>query len=95
MTNITHEFKANVGDKIRSYDFKPMADRGDCWVEGIVIEKGMTANGWPGYTINVTKRMWSGEIEEFERDGVIPTMTPFQIYGFGEFENRITKVEAA
>jgi len=34
------ENTANVGDTIRAYDFRPMSDRPDSYLEGEVIEKG-------------------------------------------------------
>lgn len=27
-----------IGDKIRSYDFKPMRGRGDCYMDGVVTQ---------------------------------------------------------
>ena len=27
-----------IGDKIRSYDFKPMPDHGDCYMDGVVTQ---------------------------------------------------------
>ena len=54
-----HMNKAEIGDVVRSFDFQPMPDRGDCFVEGIVIDKdaGM-------YEIVVQKRVFAGKIEE-------------------------------
>ena len=31
---------ANVGDVIKAYDFKPMEGRPDCFMTGIVLDKG-------------------------------------------------------
>ena len=46
--------KVNVGDVIRSYDFKPMVGREDCFVEG-VVEKVSQEMGYSAYKITVTK----------------------------------------
>jgi hypothetical protein len=50
--------KVNVGDTIRSYDFKPMVGREDCFVEG-VVERVTTEQGYKAYKITVTKDSWS------------------------------------
>lgn len=48
----------NRGDVIRSYDFKPMVGREDCFVEGVVA--GVTTEqGYSAYKISVTKDSWS------------------------------------
>ena len=39
-TNWKHELKAEVGDTIRAYDWQPMPDRGDSYIEGVVTGKG-------------------------------------------------------
>ena len=50
--------KVNVGDTIRSYDFKPMVGREDCFVEG-VVERMTNEHGYDAYKITVTKDSWS------------------------------------
>ena len=50
--------KVNAGDVIRSYDFKPMVGREDCFVEGIV-ERETNENGYNAFKITVTKDSWS------------------------------------
>ena len=47
----------NTGDVIRSYDFKPMLGREDCFVEGMVIE-ATVEQGYLAYKIRVTKDSW-------------------------------------
>ena len=87
------ENTAEIGDMIKSIDFKPMADRPTSFIVGKVVEKGITANGFAGFTVQVTKRVWGGE--EIEADGGLSTkdviMTPFEMF-FGDFDNRITKI---
>ena len=50
--------KVNVGDVIRSYDFKPMLGREDCFVEG-VVERETNEQGYDAYKITVIKDSWS------------------------------------
>ena len=43
------------GDTIRSYDFKPMVGRDDCYVEGRVVDCADRNQGFQAYKIIVTK----------------------------------------
>jgi hypothetical protein len=52
---------AMVGDVIRSYDFKPMVGREDCFVEGKVIEANNKEHGYSAFKILVSKEVFSGE----------------------------------
>ena len=79
-----HKHKAIVGDIVRSYDFKPMADRGDSYIEGIVIEKTEST-----YKIAVQKRVFAGEVESVEVGEYV--ITYFE-QTFMEYEGRITKL---
>lgn len=48
--------QVQVRDIIRSYDFKPMVGREDCYVEGEVLERNAVAEcGYNAYKICVTK----------------------------------------
>lgn len=47
--------QVQVRDVIRSYDFKPMVGRGDCFVEGEVLDVNNTENGYQAYKIKVTR----------------------------------------
>lgn len=50
--------KIVFGDFIRSYDFKPMLGREDCFVEGQVL--GLTnEQGYEAFKIRVSKDSWS------------------------------------
>ncbi len=64
MTNtnkLMFENTAKVGDKIRAYDFAPRSERGDCYLEGIVTEKGMLdSKTYYSYKIKITKVVWNG-----------------------------------
>ena len=79
-----HKHTAIVGDIVRSYDFKPMADRGDSYIEGIVIEKTNST-----YSIAVQKRVFAGEVEPVEVGEYV--VTHFK-QTFMEYEGRITKL---
>ena len=52
---------AVVGDFIRAYDFKPVFGRGDCFVEGQVVESNNTENGYSAFKIRVSKEVFSGD----------------------------------
>lgn len=82
-----HKHIALVGDIVRSYDFQPMPDRGECYVEGVVISK----TGY-SYTIAVQKRVFAGEVETVAVGEIVET--PFKTF-FGEWEGRISKHSVA
>ena len=85
------ENTANVGDTIRAYDFRPMPDRPDTYVDGRVeskgsifveIEEGRKVYVCDGYTIHC----------HYDTDGVregIKIHIPFEIGGPSEFDNRV------
>ena len=52
--------QVQVKDIIRSYDFKPMVGRTDCFVEGEVLETNNTENGYQAYKIRVTRDVFDG-----------------------------------
>ena len=55
-TNLMFENTANVGDKIRAYDFAPTKKVGDYYLEGIVTDKGMLdGKDYYSYKIKITK----------------------------------------
>ena len=59
-----------TGDVIRSYDFKPMLGRDDCYVEGMVIE-ATVEQGYLAYKIRVTKDSWNEGDDETGRFGKV------------------------
>jgi hypothetical protein len=85
MTTFNHEITAQIGDTIRSYDFQPMEGRGQCFVEGIVINKHDFM-----YEIAVQKRVWDDELEAVQSGETV--QTPWSMV-MGEYEDRITKLE--
>lgn len=44
-----------IGDIIRAYDFKPMIGRDDCYIEGRVIDRDTTQQGYRAYRVVVTR----------------------------------------
>ena len=82
-----HANEANVGDTVRSWDFKPMEGRGDCYVEGIVFKKDEGT-----YHIAVQNRVFDGkEVAPMPGEMV---QTAFKTL-FLEWAGRITKLEVA
>ena len=59
MPLINQSFVAEVGDLVKSLDF-PGFD--SCYVMGVVREKGMTPNGFEGYSIEPMIRMFDGKL---------------------------------
>lgn len=53
--------QVQVGDVIRSYDFKPMVGREDCYVEGVVEIVNDNSRGYQAYKIRVTKDVFDGK----------------------------------
>ena len=86
MQYFNHESKAEVGEVIRSYDFQPMSDRPESYIEGIVIKKTDSS-----FVIAVQNRVFAGESEQAAVGETVET--PFQMF-FGEFDNRIQSLGA-
>jgi hypothetical protein len=77
------ENTAQVGQHIRAYDFEPMPDRSDRYVEGEVIERDVVREfGAIGYLIRVTKDALYDEGQRTE------VFVPYGI-SFGEFDSRV------
>ena len=77
--------KVNVRDVIRSYDFKPMVGREDCFVED-VVECLTNEQGYAAYKITVTKDSWS-DSEDKGRVGKI-VFVPVEV-SFMEYAGRV------
>ena len=82
-----HANEANVGDTVRSWDFKPMEGRGDCFIEGIVIGKDDML-----FEIAVQKRVFDGDVVDVTPGETV--RTAFKTL-FMEWAGRITKLEIA
>lgn len=91
------ESTANIGDMIKAFDFKPMADRPEYFLTGIVTEKGPMFKEiedgrkvyiGEGYTVNVI----GGDAESVEMGRKNVTMyVPFEV-DFMEYDNRVTLI---
>lgn len=90
---------ANKGDMIKAFDFKPMADRPDCFMTGIVLDKGpiyvyveelgREIYHCDGYTVRIV----GSDEDSKERIGDIGYI-PFEVSMF-EYDERITMVATA
>ena len=75
------------GDVIRAYDFKPMAGREDCFIEGTVIDAHSTEQGYQAYKIRVTNDSWREGADDKGRIG-IEMFVPWRV-SFNEFQGRV------
>jgi hypothetical protein len=75
------------GDIIRAYDFKPMAGREDCFIEGTVIDAHSTEQGYQAYKIRVTNDSWREGADDKGRIG-IEMYVPWRV-DFSEFQGRV------
>lgn len=81
---------AKPGDVIRAYDFKPMAGREDCFVEGKVLALTNT-RGYLAFEILTTRDVWAGESLSENSDGSrvgVLTYVPAEV-SFMEYDARI------
>ena len=81
------EFK--IGDVIRGYDFKPMAGRNDCFVEG-VVERVTSEMGYIAYKITCTKDVFDGQVQPKGKHSRVGkcVYVPLQV-SFMEYPGRI------
>lgn len=94
------ESLANIGDIIKSFDFKPMEGRPDYFLTGIVTAKGPMMQELPGgnhayigegYTVKVI----GGDAESVEMGRKDVTMyVPFEV-DFMEYDERVQLVATA
>ena len=75
------------GDIIRAYDFKPMAGRDDCFIEGQVIDSHNTEMGFQAYKIRVTRDSWIEGENDTGRIG-LEFFVPWRV-SFMEFQGRV------
>ena len=80
--------KVNVGDTIRSYDFKPMVGREDCFVEG-VVERLTNEHGYDAYKITVTKDSWIDEKDPSDKGRICKIVFVPKRVSFSEFAGRV------
>ena len=83
--------EVQVKDIIRSYDFKPMVGREDCYVEGEVLDRNDNSNGYQAYKIRVTKDVFDGKEFTERRNGCRVgeiVFVPWRV-SFMEYQGRI------
>lgn len=83
--------QVELKDVIRGYDFKPMTGRGDCYVEGIVLERNAISEcGYNAYKIECTKDVFDGKEQEkgeYSRVG-LTVYVPWRV-DFSEYPGRV------
>jgi len=79
------KMKVNTGDVIRSYDFKPMVGREDCFVEGEVLAL-TNEQGYDAYKIRVTKDSWSDATDKGRVGKIV--FVPVEV-SFMEYAGRV------
>lgn len=86
---------AKVGDIIKAYDFKPMADRPDFFMSGRVIAKGPIKHPEHGFTLfhGYTIEVLGTDEGSTERKGDIGYV-PFEV-DFMEYDERVSIVATA
>ena len=80
------KMEVQVKDIIRSYDFKPMVGRNDCFVEGEVLDTHNTEQGYQAYKIRVTRDSWSDATDK-GRVG-LEVFVPWRV-SFNEYQGRV------
>ena len=83
--------QVQIGDTIRSYDFKPMVGRYDCYVEGVVEAINDSSQGYDAYRIRVTTDYRGGEDLNFIGEGSRMAQTVFVPHrvSFMEYDGRV------
>lgn len=92
------EALANVGDKIKAFDFKPMPDRDDSYLVGRVVAKGACYADFDGrrvhvcdgYTVYVTDSRSGSDAFDMKRVGT-EMYVPFEV-DFMDYNERVTLV---
>ena len=76
-----------VGDRIRAYDFKPMSDRPDCYIEGVItaVDSEGADQGFAAYVVDVTLDTL------YEEGGRTQVYVPLEVSIF-EYNERIQKL---
>jgi hypothetical protein len=81
--------KVELNDIIRGYDFKPMAGRGDSYVEGVVEAVRDSSQYFLAYRIRVTKDVFGGEVMTGENSRVGQIVyVPWKV-DFMEYQGRV------
>jgi len=87
--------QVQIKEIIRSYDFKPMVGRTDCFVEGEVLEVNNIECGYQAYKIRVTRDVFDGkefnelaykEVEKHRVGDIV--FVPWKV-SFMEYQGRV------
>ena len=92
---LKYENTAEIGDVIKAFDFQPMPGRGNCYITGKVLDKGIF-NQFAAYKVEVTGQMWDGKPTDRQVGEIM--YVPFETSmedRFPGYDNRVTKVEGA
>ena len=96
--DLNAESVAQVGETIRAYDSAPMEGRGECYIEGVVTEKGPVVHPqhgvviFHGFTLQMTKRVWDGAEEVVPADEI--GYVPFAV-SMLDWDGRVTNINEA
>ena len=81
--------EVQVKDIIRAYDFKPMAGREDCYLEGEVLDRNDNTLGFQAFKVRVTRDVWAGEEQGDQSRRVGQIMyVPWRV-SFMEYQGRV------
>ena len=92
---MTFENIAEIGDTIRVYDFQPGTDRGDCYIEGVVVAKHRRFGRYVAipvscFAIEVAKDVWNGKPSPARVGETIYVLYEVKLT---EWDERVSKVE--
>jgi hypothetical protein len=89
------ENTANIGDIIKAFDFKPMADRPDSFLTGRVVEKGEMFQDFDGRKVYIgngyTVEVLGGDSESAPIRKGQTMYVPFEV-DFMEYDERVEVV---
>ena len=92
---LKYENTAEIGDVIKAFDVQPMPGRGNCYITGKVLEKGIVKQ-YAAYQSEVTGQMRDGTPTDRQVGEIM--FVPFETSmedRFPGYDNRVTKVEGA
>ena len=92
---MTFENIAEIGDSIRVFDFQPGTDRGDCYIEGVVVAKHRKIGRYEAiphscFVVEVAKDVWNSKPSPARLGETI--YVPYEVT-ITEWDGRISKVE--
>lgn len=87
--DLDHSTTADVDDTVRAYDFPPLPDQGESYIEGRVIAKGMIKHPvtghdlFEGYVLALETRVCDGKTVPIADDeqGFVPYSTTLEWEG--------------